>query len=83
MNFGMGLSRVRFWDYFFGAALGIIVGTFIFTFFVGTVKDVWASGQWQGLLSRKVFFSLGLFVFSFFIPKIVERLMASRRGGVA
>jgi uncharacterized membrane protein YdjX (TVP38/TMEM64 family) len=35
MNFGMGLTRVRFLDYFFGTALGIIVGTFIFTFFVG------------------------------------------------
>ena len=79
MNFGMGLTKVRFWDYFSGTALGIIVGTFIFTFFVGTVKDVWVSGQWEGLLSWKVFFSLGLFVFSFFIPKILERLRASRK----
>jgi uncharacterized membrane protein YdjX (TVP38/TMEM64 family) len=78
MNFGMGLTKVRFGDYFSGTALGIIVGTFIFTFFVGTVKEVWASGQWGGLLSWKVFFSLGLFVFSFFIPKIVERLRANR-----
>ncbi len=83
MNFGMGLTRVRFWDYFVGTALGIIVGTFIFTFFVGTVKDVWSSGQWGELISWKVFFSLALFVFSFFIPKIVERLKASPRVGVA
>jgi uncharacterized membrane protein YdjX (TVP38/TMEM64 family) len=82
MNFGMGLTRVRFWDYFSGTALGIIVGTFIFTFFVGTVKEVWSSGQWGGLLSWKVYFSLGLFVFSFFIPKIIERLRASRKAGV-
>jgi uncharacterized membrane protein YdjX (TVP38/TMEM64 family) len=82
MNFGMGLTRVRFWDYFSGTALGIIVGTFIFTFFVGTIKDVWSSGQWGGLLSWKVFFSLGLFVFSFFIPKIIERLKAWRQIGV-
>ena len=82
MNFGMGLTRVRFWDYFAGTALGIIVGIFIFTFFVGTVKEVWASGQWGGMLSWKVFFSLGLFVFSFFIPKIIERLRASHRVGV-
>ena len=83
MNFGMGLTKVRFRDYFSGTALGIIVGTFIFTFFVGTVKDVWASGQWEGLLSWKIFFSLGLFIFSFFIPKIVERLRASRKVEVA
>ncbi|MGZ9135718.1 MAG: TVP38/TMEM64 family protein, partial [Candidatus Deferrimicrobiaceae bacterium] len=67
MNFGMGLTRVRFRDYFLGTALGILVGVFVFTFFVGTVRDVWASGDWRGLLSLKVFFSVALFVFSFFI----------------
>ena len=74
MNFGMGLTRVRFRDYLFGTGLGIIVGTFIFTFFVGTVRDVWASGNWGDLLSFKVVFSVALFVFSFFIPKIIRKL---------
>lgn len=74
MNFGMGLTRVRFWDYFFGTALGIIVGTFIFTFFVGTLRDVWRGGDWGGLLSGKVIFSVALFVFSFFIPKIIKKI---------
>jgi uncharacterized membrane protein YdjX (TVP38/TMEM64 family) len=74
MNFGMGLTRVRFWDYFFGTGLGIIVGTFIFTFFIGTVKEVWISGNWWGLISFKVFFSLGLLVFSFFIPKLIKKI---------
>lgn len=74
MNFGMGLTKVRFWDYFAGTGLGIIVGTFIFTFFIGTIKEVWASGNWAELLSFKVFFSIGLFVFSFFIPKIIKKV---------
>jgi uncharacterized membrane protein YdjX (TVP38/TMEM64 family) len=74
MNFGMGLTKVRFWDYFFGTALGIIVGTFIFTFFIGTLKEVWASGNWGELVSFKVFFSIGLFGFSLFIPKIINRI---------
>ena len=74
MNFGMGLTRVRFWDYFFGTGLGILVGTFIFTFFIGTLKDVWSSGDWGQLISFKVFFSLGLFAFSFFIPKIIKKI---------
>ena len=82
MNFGMGLTRVRFRDYFSGTALGIIVGTFIFTFFVGTIKDVWSSGQWGGLLSWKVYLSLGLFVFSFFIPKIIERLKSPQKADI-
>jgi uncharacterized membrane protein YdjX (TVP38/TMEM64 family) len=80
MNFGMGLTRVRFWDYVFGTGLGIIVGTFVFTFFIGTLKEVWASGNWNELLSFKVFFSLGLFIFSFFIPKIMKRLKRNDNG---
>jgi len=74
MNFGMGLTKVRFRDYVAGTGLGIIVGTFIFTFFIGTLKDVWASGNWEELISFKVFFSIGLFVFSFFIPKIIKKI---------
>ena len=49
------------------------MGTFIFTFFIGTLKDVWASGDWGQLLSFKVFFSIALFGFSFFIPKLIKR----------
>jgi len=74
MNFGMGLTKVHFWDYIFGTGLGIIVGTFIFTFFIGTLKDVWASGNWGELISFKVFFSIGLFVSSFFIPKLIKKI---------
>jgi len=74
MNFGMGLTKVHFWDYFFGTGLGIMVGTFIFTFFIGTLKDVWVSGNWGELLSGKVVFSVALFVFSFFIPKIIKKI---------
>ncbi|KPJ74965.1 MAG: hypothetical protein AMJ54_16175 [Deltaproteobacteria bacterium SG8_13] len=73
MNFGMGLTRVRFWDYVAGTGLGIIVGTFIFTFFIGTLKQVWVSGEWGQLISFKVFLSVALFVFSFFIPKILKK----------
>ena len=74
MNFGMGLTKVHFRDYFFGTGLGIIVGTFIFTFFIGTLKEVWVSGNWAELISFKVFFSIGLFIFSFFIPKIIKKI---------
>jgi uncharacterized membrane protein YdjX (TVP38/TMEM64 family) len=77
MNFGMGLTKVRFWDYVAGTGLGIIVGTFIFTFFIGTLKEVWASGNWGELISFKVFFSIGLFIFSFFIPKIIKKIKAN------
>jgi uncharacterized membrane protein YdjX (TVP38/TMEM64 family) len=74
MNFGMGLTKVNFREYFFGTGLGILVGTFIFTFFIGSLKEIWASGDWSRLVSFKVFFSVGLFIFSFFIPKLVNTL---------
>jgi uncharacterized membrane protein YdjX (TVP38/TMEM64 family) len=77
MNFGMGLTAVRFKDYFLGTALGILVGTFVFTFLVGTLKEVWASGEWGRLISLRVFFSLFLFILSLFIPRIIKRF---RRG---
>ena len=78
MNFGMGLTKVRFWDYFSGTGLGIIVGTFIFTLFIGTLKEVWVSGNWGDLISPRVFFSVGLFIFSFFIPKIIKILKGEK-----
>jgi len=74
MNFGMGLTKVNFRDYAFGTGMGIIVGTFIFTFFIGTLKDVWASGNWGELVSYKTFLSVALFSFSFFIPKIIKKI---------
>lgn len=72
-NFGMGLTRIRFWDYLAGTGLGILMGTFIFTFAIGTLKEVWASGDWGQLVSFKIFFSFALFVFSFFIPVLIKR----------
>jgi len=74
MNFGMGLTKVKFRDYFLGTGLGILVGTFIFTFFIGTIKEIWAGGDWGRLISFRVFFSVGLFIFSLFIPKIIKKI---------
>jgi len=72
LNFGMGLTKVRFKDYFFGTLFGIIAGGFILTFFFATVSEVIISRDWSKLLSFKVFFSVALFIFSFFIPKIIK-----------
>ncbi|MBW2219456.1 MAG: TVP38/TMEM64 family protein [Deltaproteobacteria bacterium] len=78
MNFGMGLTKVKFSDYLLGTGLGIMVGTFVFTFFFGTIKGIWTAGNWDQLLSFKVYFSVALFIFSFFIPKIVKKLKTEK-----
>ncbi len=79
MNFGMGLTKVRFWDYISGTALGILVGTFIFTFFIGTLSQVWAGGDWSRLNSWQSYLSIALFVFSFFIPKILKMVRMTKQ----
>jgi uncharacterized membrane protein YdjX (TVP38/TMEM64 family) len=78
LNFGLGLTKVRFRDYFWGTALGIVTGTFVLTFFIGTVKEIWASGDYSALVSSRVLFSLALFVFSFFIPVLLKKVRAER-----
>ena len=72
MDFGMGLTRDLL-GLFLGYGPGYLGRHFVFTFFVGTIKEVWASGDWGHLLSGKVFLSIGLFIFSLFIPKIIKR----------
>jgi len=73
MNFGMGLTRVRFGDYFWGTALGILVGP-------SSSPSSWdhQRGMGGGRLGAapflQGFFSVGLFVFSLFIPKIIGKM---------
>lgn len=74
LNFGMGLTRVTFRDYFLGTLFGIIAGGFVMTFFFATLAEVWGSGDWSQLLGWKTFLSLALFGGSFMIPKVVKKL---------
>ena len=74
MNYGLSLTKVRFWDFFFGTGLGVAVSIFVITFLSGTLKDVWVSGQWEDLISFEVIFAVTLFIFSFFVPMILKRL---------
>jgi uncharacterized membrane protein YdjX (TVP38/TMEM64 family) len=78
LDFGMGLTKVRFWDYFWGTGLGIIVGTFVISFLVGTVMAAWVSGQWGRLLSWEIFLVVGLLIFSLLIPKILKKFQVER-----
>jgi len=36
LNYGMSLTKVHFWDYFFGTGLGVVIGLFILTFLGGS-----------------------------------------------
>jgi uncharacterized membrane protein YdjX (TVP38/TMEM64 family) len=78
MNFGIGLTRVGFRDYFFGTGLGIMVSFFFLAFLGGTMKEVWVSGKWGELVSFKVFLVLALFVVSIFIPMIIKKIQLKK-----
>lgn len=73
LNFGMGLTKITFKDYFFGTLFGIIAGTFVLTFFASEVKEVLAGGDVMRLFEWKPLLSLALFVASFFIPVVVKK----------
>lgn len=72
LNFGMGLTRVTFRQYFWGTFLGILAGGFVMTFFFATLTEIWNSGEWQRLWNWKSLLSVALFIGSFFIPRVVR-----------
>ncbi|MBU1405354.1 MAG: TVP38/TMEM64 family protein [Proteobacteria bacterium] len=80
LNFGMGLTRVTFKDYFFGTLFGILAGGFVLTFFFATLAEVWRSGDWWQLVSWKALFSLALFAGSFFIPTLIRKIKPEGTG---
>jgi uncharacterized membrane protein YdjX (TVP38/TMEM64 family) len=65
---------VHFRDFFWGTTLGVGVEAFIMTYFTAAIKEVWGRGDWSQLLNGKILFSVGLFVFSFFIPRIIAKI---------
>ncbi len=78
LNYGAGLTKVRFWDYFFATALGEVATIFVTTFFIGEIRDIWISGDPGRLFSGKMALSLGFLVALAFIVKLVQRKYESR-----
>jgi len=58
INYGAGLTKVRFWDYFFATALGEAATIFAITFFIGEVREIWISGDARRLFSVPMAVSL-------------------------
>jgi uncharacterized membrane protein YdjX (TVP38/TMEM64 family) len=73
VNFAMGLTKVRFWDYFFATALGEAVTIFVFTFFIGMIREIYLSGDWSQLISAKMAMALGFLIALALIAKLVQR----------
>lgn len=71
LNFGAGLTRIRFGDFMLGTFLGILPGTFILTYFIDELTNLRSAAD---LLDVKFLIPLSLFVASLFLPRLVRRL---------
>ena len=78
VNYGAGLTKVRFWDYFFATALGEVATIFVTTFFIGEIRDIWISGDRGRLFFAKMALCLGFLVALALIAKLVQRKYESR-----
>lgn len=71
LNFGAGLTRVRFGDFMLGTVLGILPGTFILTYFIDELTNLRSAAD---LLDVRFLIPLSLFVASLFLPRLLRRL---------
>lgn len=78
LSFGLGLTKVRFRDFMLGTALGGAATIFIIAFFVGTLQEVWLSGDWGRLFSARVAVSIALLAFLSAVPKIADKVRSKR-----
>ncbi len=80
LNYGAGLTRIRFSDFMWGTVLGILPGTFIYTYFIDEVTNLSGLGD---LLTIRFLVPLALFLASFLIPKAVRKIAARWNPGGA
>jgi uncharacterized membrane protein YdjX (TVP38/TMEM64 family) len=80
LNFGSGLSSVRYRDYFLGSLLGMFPGTFIYTYFASALLEGVQGVHQKAWLN--LIFASALLIFISFLPSIVKRFQGVSRGKV-
>jgi len=79
LNYAAGATRIRFRDYLLGTMLGLLPPVFIFTYFVGAMKEVLGTYERPAdLLTFDLLFPVLLLVFSFFLPTLIKRFRKGR-----
>lgn len=79
LNYAAGATRIRFRDYLLGTVLGLLPPVFLFTYFVGAMRDVLATYRRPAdLLRSALLFPVLLLVVSFFLPTLLKRLRKGR-----
>jgi len=79
LNYAAGATRIRFRDYFLGTVLGLLPPVFLFTYFVGAMKEVLATYRRPAdLLTFDLLVPVLLLVLSFFLPTLIKRIRKGR-----
>ncbi len=78
MNYGAGLTKLRFRDYFFATAIGEAITIFATTFFIGEIRHIWISGDHGRLFSARMGLSLGFLIALALIAKLVQSKYESK-----
>jgi Uncharacterized conserved protein len=72
LNFGSGLSRIKYRDYLLGSVLGMIPGTFIYTYFADALLSG-VTGSGKKAMTNLIIASVLLILISF-TPTIYKKL---------
>jgi uncharacterized membrane protein YdjX (TVP38/TMEM64 family) len=81
LNYAAGATRIRFRDYFLGTFLGLLAPVFLFTYFVGALRDILATYRGPAdLLTYQVILPVLLLLLSLFLPTILNRFRTRRSG---
>lgn len=81
VNFGCGLTAIRFRDYLLATALGILPGTFVYQFlFARFGEKILEEGvSWEDMLDPVLGLALGLFVLFILAGKFVASRLAQQQ----
>lgn len=75
LNYGAGVTRIRFGDYFWGTFLGTLPAIVIVSYFFGSLREIIATYRGPAdLLRFDVLVPAALLGFSLFLPAIVRRI---------
>jgi len=76
INYGSGLVKMKFMDYFWATFIGIIPGTFVYTYLFSTWGDAVLMGDftWKQALTPQLLLPLGLFALLLIAPLAVKKL---------
>ena len=80
LNFGAGLSSVKYRDYFLGSFLGMLPGTFIYTYFADALLQGVQGANQKALLNLAI--ASILLIFISFLPSILKRIKGATYGSV-